>query len=56
MVEMGLWPGQAPTGYLNEMRTDRKGYVMVDPKRGPIIKKMFEKVADDCWSGRQLYR
>ena len=54
-VEMGLWPTTAPTGYLNEKRTDRKGYVMIDPERGQIIKKMFEKVANEKWSGRKLY-
>ena len=54
--EMGLWPSVAPTGYLNEKRTDRKGYVLVDPMRAPIIKQMFEKVANDQWSGRNLYR
>ena len=54
-IEMGLWPGRAPTGYLNEMRTDRKGYVMPDPKRASIIKKMFEKVAEENWSGRMLF-
>ncbi|PIR73523.1 MAG: hypothetical protein COU40_02170 [Candidatus Moranbacteria bacterium CG10_big_fil_rev_8_21_14_0_10_35_21] len=30
-VEMGLWPGVAPTGYLNEKMTDRKCQVIVDP-------------------------
>jgi DNA invertase Pin-like site-specific DNA recombinase len=56
LVEGGLWPGPAPTGYLSEMRTDRKGHVMADPKRGPVIRKMFEKVADEGWSGRQVFR
>lgn len=54
--EMGLWPSVAPTGYLNEKRTDRKGYVLLDTIRSPIIKQMFEKVANDQWSGRNLYR
>lgn len=53
--EMGLWPTTAPTGYLNEKRTDRKCHVIVDPERAPIIKKMFEKVAYERWSGRKLY-
>ncbi len=53
--EMGLWPAPAPMGYLNELRVDRKGYVMVDPERAPIIKKMFEKVAYEKWSGRKIY-
>ena len=54
--EMGLWPAPAPTGYLNEMRTDRKGYIMPDPERAPVIKQMFEKVGDDGWSARKVYR
>lgn len=54
-VEMGLWPTVAPTGYLNEKRSDRKGYVMIDPDRGHIVKKMFEKVAYEKWSGRKVY-
>ena len=54
-VEMGLWPGKAPTGYLNENRSDRKGSLIIDPKRAPIIKKMFERVAYQHSSGRELY-
>jgi len=54
-AEMGLWLSTAATGYLNEKRVDRKGYVLVDPKRAPIIKQMFEKVAYEQWSGRKLY-
>lgn len=53
--EMGLWPAPAPTGYLNEKRIDRKGHVIVDPERGPVIKQMFEKVAHEGWSGRKIY-
>jgi len=53
--EMGLWPAPAPTGYLNEKRIDRKGYVMVDSERAPVIKQMFEKMAYEHWSGRKIY-
>ena len=53
--EMGLWPAPAPTGYINERRTDRKGYVLVDKERAPVIKQMFEKVAYEKWSGRKVY-
>ena len=53
--EMGLWPAPAPTGYLNEKRIDRKCQVIVDPQRAPIIKQMFEKVANEHWSGRKIY-
>jgi len=54
--QQGLWPAVAPTGYLNEKRTDRKGHVLIDPKRAPVIKQMFEKVANEQWSGRKVCR
>ncbi|HEY0948127.1 MAG TPA: recombinase family protein [Candidatus Paceibacterota bacterium] len=54
-VEMGLWPAPAPTGYLKEKRMDRKCETLIDPERGPIIKKVFEKVAYEKWSGRKIY-
>lgn len=53
--EMGLWPAPAPTGYLTEKRIDRKGHVIVDPQRAPVVKQMFEKVAYEHWSGRKIY-
>jgi site-specific DNA recombinase len=53
--EMGLRPGTAPTGYLNQRHMDKKCQVIVDPERGPIVKQMFEKVAHEQWSGRKLY-
>ena len=53
--EMGLRPGVAPTGYLNEKRMDRKCQCIVDPDRAHVIKKMFEKVANEHWSGRKIY-
>ena len=53
--EMGLWPCQPPTGYLKEKRLDRKCQTYIDPDRGHIIKKMFEKVAYEKWSGRKVY-
>ena len=54
-VEMGLWPGMAATGYLNQKLMDRKCQVIIDPDRAPIVKKMFEKVAYEKWSGRKVY-
>lgn len=54
-VEMGLWPAPAPTGYIKEKRMDRKCETLVDPERAPVIRKMFEKVAYEHWSGRKLY-
>lgn len=53
--EMGLWPTIAPTGYLNERTSERSCRVIIDPQRGPVIKKMFDKVAHERWSGRKVY-
>lgn len=54
-VEMGLWPAPAPTGYLKEKRMDRKCETLIDLERAPVIKKVFEKVAYEKWSGRKVY-
>ncbi len=54
--EMGYRPGVAPTGYLNEKHVDKKCQARLDPKRAPFIKQMFEKVANEQWSGRKVYR
>ncbi len=54
-VEMGLWPGMAPLGYLNQKHMDKKCQIIIDPLRAPIIKKMFEKVAFEHYSGRKIY-
>lgn len=53
--EMGLRPGPAVVGYLNEKRIDRKCEVVIDQERAPIVKQMFEKVAYEKWSGRKLF-
>jgi len=53
--EMGLRPGQPPVGYFNERHMDRKCQAVIDPERSPIVKKMFEKVAYEKWSGRKIY-
>lgn len=54
--EMGWRPGVSPTGYLNEKHVDKKCQCRIDPRRAPIIKQMFEKVANEQWSGRKVYR
>jgi site-specific DNA recombinase len=53
--EIGLRPGVAPTGYLNQKMTDKKCEVLIDPERASTIRKMFEKVAYEHWSGRKIY-
>ena len=53
---MGLRPSIAPTGYLNSRNKDERCQVIIDPQRGPIIKEMFEKVANENYSGRKIYK
>jgi len=54
-VEMGLWAGVAPLGYLNQNRIDKKCQIVIDKVRAPIVKQIFEKVAYEKWSGRKVY-
>jgi DNA invertase Pin-like site-specific DNA recombinase len=54
--EMGLWPAPAPTGYLNDRNRDKKCHILADPKRAPVVKQMFEKIAYENWSGKKIYR
>ena len=54
--EMGLRPGVAPTGYLNSKNVDKRCHAIIDPERGPIIKQMFNKVANEKWSGRKVHQ
>jgi len=55
--EMGVRPGVAPLGYLNERSPDRnKGKIIIDLLRAPIIKEMFLLVLNEGYSGRKLKR
>lgn len=56
ICEMGYRPCVAPTGYLNEKDRDKKCQVRLDPKRAPIIRQMFEKVGNQQWSGRKVFK
>lgn len=56
ICEMGYRPCVAPTGYLNEKDRDKKCQVRLDPKRTPTIKQMFEKVGNQQWSGRKVFK
>jgi site-specific DNA recombinase len=54
--EMGLWSCTAPTGYLNSKNVDKRCHVEMDVHRAPMVRKMFEKVAYEKYSGRLLYQ
>ncbi|HRH23344.1 MAG TPA: recombinase family protein [Candidatus Magasanikbacteria bacterium] len=53
--EQGWRPGLAPIGYYHDKYADKGSKrVMTDPERAPVIRKMFEKVAYENWSGRTI--
>ena len=54
-AEMGMLPGWAPVGYLNDNRSDHKCEYLLDPIRSPIVKLIFEKVGKEKWSGVRVY-
>lgn len=54
-AEMGMLPGWAPVGYLNDTRSDHKCEYLLDPIRSPIVKMIFEKVGKEHWSGVKIY-
>ncbi|MFC1622676.1 recombinase family protein, partial [Patescibacteria group bacterium] len=55
--DKGWRPGRPPLGYIHDKFADKGDKkVFIDPKRSPYIKKMFERVAHEQWSGRDLLR
>ena len=54
-AQMGWRPNKAPLGYVNT-KTGVLGAqkVILDPKRAPVIKEMFERVANLGHSGRKI--
>ena len=54
-AEMGMLPGWAPIGYLNDTRNDHKCEFLLDPLRAPVVRMIFEKVGQERWSGLKIY-
>jgi hypothetical protein len=52
--EIGIRPGMAPVGYLNVLKLNRISTVAIDPERGPVVREMFHKVANEGYSGRMI--
>ena len=53
-IKNGEWIGKAPVGYINY--EDEKGNkaIMIDPRRSPYVKQMFEMYATGDYSLRQI--
>ncbi|MCX6794780.1 MAG: recombinase family protein [Candidatus Falkowbacteria bacterium] len=55
--EQGWRPGRPPIGYLHDKYADYgQKKVFLDPKRAPIVKQIFEKMAHEQFSCRKIYR
>ncbi len=52
-AEEGHWPSSAPLGYLNR-REGGKSYIVEDPERSPIIRKLFELYETGDYSVNRL--
>ena len=52
--EAGIRPGIAPIGYINVLKANRISTVEIDKEKAPVIKEMFNKVANQGYSGRMI--
>ncbi len=52
--EMGWRPSMAPIGYYNRAFNGTKDAV-IDPDRGSLVKRMFQLVAEENYSGRDIW-
>ncbi|HMV69579.1 MAG TPA: recombinase family protein, partial [Myxococcota bacterium] len=50
----GIWPSRAALGYLNVRREDGKKVMEVDPVRGPLITRLFERASTGAASLSEL--
>ncbi len=55
MLNEGLLPGPAPIGYLNSKEDDKKT-IIIDPERGPLVKKLFEEYSTGLFSMDELVK
>jgi len=53
-AEQGIWPSQAPIGYLNVKADNDKQIITVDPKLGPVVTKLFSWYATGFYSLDEL--
>lgn len=53
----GRWMGTAPIGYRNIHTPDgKKKYIEPDPVQAPIVKWIFEQIADGTFTAASIYR
>ncbi len=48
--KQGLWPSNAPLGYLNVTGPDSRRIIEPDPVRAPLMTRLFERYATGHYS------
>ena len=54
--EQGIWPGEAPLGYLNKRDDENKATIVIDPVRSLIIKKLYDEYATGGHSLKSIWK
>jgi len=54
-VKRGEMPGLAPIGYKNILTVDRRKIIVVDKKKSPLIKELFERFATGEYTLKDMY-
>lgn len=55
-LRKGEWIGPAPLGYLNTRDAQGNSVIIVDPVRGPIIRKLFEEYSGGTYTLADMVR
>ena len=50
----GKWQGLTPIGYLNTVDSNNNKTIIIDPVRGPLVKKMFEEYSTGLYSIKDM--
>lgn len=53
-AEQGIYPSNAPLGYMNTHNKDKEAVVIVDPIAGPLITELFEYASTGKYSLEEL--
>ena len=49
-AQQGIWPSQAPIGFLNVEGSNRKRIIIQDPEQAPLVRRLFEMYGDGIYS------
>ena len=53
-AQQGIWPSQAPIGFMNVEGPNKKRIIVIDEMLAPLVKRMFELYATGLYSTKEL--